>query len=106
VGRGHDIVLPDQDAPLPDKLDADAFASVLVLENGGVVPGVGHGDIVPAMLEPGDAVKPKRLTEGLTMTARSGNSGGGHHNPRAGWLCANYPCGRQLWGRKDASKTR
>lgn len=35
---------------------AAAFASVMAFEEGGVVPGVGKGDIVPAMLEPGEGV--------------------------------------------------
>jgi hypothetical protein len=64
-----------------------AFASAMAFEDGGIVPGVGHGDTVPAMLTPGEGVMPKKLTEGLTRAANSGNMGGGngtvhvHHNP-------------------------
>jgi hypothetical protein len=68
---------------------AAAFASVMAFEVGGIVPGVGRGDIVPAMLTPGEAVLPKDLTEGLTNAAKFGNLGGQsgdihvhvHHNP-------------------------
>ena len=34
------------------------------MQKGGVVPGHGSGDIVPAMLEPGEVVIPKRFAEG------------------------------------------
>ena len=33
-----------------------AFSSVMAFQQGGVVPGIGTGDIVPAMLEPGEGV--------------------------------------------------
>jgi hypothetical protein len=56
-------------------LGAMAFASVMAFETGGLVPGVGNRDSVPAMLTPGEAVLPKRLTENLTHAARSGSSG-------------------------------
>jgi hypothetical protein len=63
-------------------LAASAFASVMAFEGGGVVPGVGRGDSVPAMLEPGEGVLPKRLMEGLNRSA--GGAGGGdthiHHH--------------------------
>jgi hypothetical protein len=60
-------------------LGALAFASVMAFEQGGIVPGVGRGDIVPARLEPGEAVLPKRLTEGLQHEARFGGSDSRHH---------------------------
>lgn len=60
-------------------LAAGAFAAVMAYEQGGIVPGVGRGDIVPAMLTPGEAVLPKSLTEHLTNAARSGGTGGGNH---------------------------
>lgn len=67
---------------------AGTFAAVMALESGGIVPGVGIGDIVPAMLTPGEAVLPKGLTEQLTNAAKfgSGDSGGGadvhvHYSP-------------------------
>jgi hypothetical protein len=60
-----------------------AFTAAMAFEKGGIVPGVGRGDIVPARLEPGEAVLPKRLTEGLQHEARHGKSDGGgdvHHH--------------------------
>jgi hypothetical protein len=56
-------------APL---LAAGAFATVMAFESGGIVPGIGKGDIVPARLEPGEAVLPKRFTEGLQNEAKFG----------------------------------
>ncbi len=58
-------------------LGAMAFASVMAFEGGGIVPGVGNTDSVPAMLTPGEAVLPKSLTEGLRNAGRSGSGGGG-----------------------------
>lgn len=54
---------------------AMAFAAEMAFAKGGIVPGVGLGDVVPAMLTPGEAVLPKSLTEGLTNAARSGSMG-------------------------------
>jgi hypothetical protein len=56
---------------------ASAFTMMMAFEDGGIVPGVGNGDTVPAMLTPGEAVLPKNLTEGLTNAARNGNLDGG-----------------------------
>jgi len=56
---------------------AAAFASVMAFEGGGVVPGVGTGDTVPAMLTPGEGVVPKGVMEGLSDMSRNGNMGGG-----------------------------
>ena len=66
-------------------LGAMAFASVMAFETGGIVPGVGNRDNVPAMLTPGEAVLPKRMTENLTASS-SGSSKSGpdvhiHHSP-------------------------
>jgi hypothetical protein len=36
---------------------------LLHFKRGGIVPGSGHGDIVPAMLEPGEMVIPKRMVK-------------------------------------------
>jgi hypothetical protein len=58
---------------------AAAFAGVMAFQDGGVVPGVGFGDIVPAMLEPGEGVVPKGVMESLSNMARNGNMGGGTH---------------------------
>ncbi len=70
-------------APL---LGAAAFATVMGYERGGIVPGVGNGDIVPARLEPGEAVLPKRMTENLNKASADGASGHTynihvHHSP-------------------------
>lgn len=54
-------------------LGAMAFASVMAYQEGGIVPGVGRGDIVPAMLEPGEGVVPKGVMEGLSSVARNGS---------------------------------
>jgi hypothetical protein len=56
-------------------LGAMAFASVMAFQEGGIVPGIGTGDTVPAMLEPGEGVIPREVMEG--RGARSGNTGGG-----------------------------
>jgi hypothetical protein len=62
----------------------------MAFEKGGIVPGTGSGDIVPAMLTPGEGVVPKGVMEGLSNLARNGNMGGGttnvthvhvHHSP-------------------------
>jgi hypothetical protein len=62
-----------------------AFASVMAFESGGIVPGVGRGDSVPALLEPGETVSPKRMTEQLSHAAQHGGVDGGrtvnvHHH--------------------------
>ena len=60
-------------------LGAAMYARVMAFQDGGIVPGVGRGDVVPAMLEPGEGVVPKGVMEGLSSMARSGGMGGGHH---------------------------
>jgi len=63
-------------------LGALAFATTMAFAQGGIVPGSGNQDNVPAMLTPGEAVLPKALTEGLSNAARNGNltgSGGDIH---------------------------
>jgi hypothetical protein len=67
-------------------LGAMAFASMMAFQDGGVVPGIGKGDHVPAMLEPGEGVVPGGVMDGLRNMARSGTMGGGsayhaHVNP-------------------------
>jgi hypothetical protein len=57
-------------------LGAVGFASVMAFQDGGIVPGVGRGDIVPAMLEPGEGVVPRGVMEGLSNMSRSGGAGG------------------------------
>jgi hypothetical protein len=56
---------------------AGAFAAVMAYENGGIVPGVGRGDIVPAMLTPGEGVVPGGVMDGLRNVARNGGFEGG-----------------------------
>lgn len=64
-------------------LGAMAFASVMAFADGGIVPGVGRGDTVPAMLEPGEGVLSNKVMDGLKSKA-SGHQGGGevhiHHH--------------------------
>lgn len=68
-------------------LGAAAFASVMAFAGGGLVPGVGIGDVQPAMLEPGETVLPKKMTERLSRSTDSDNSAPRpvqvhvHHNP-------------------------
>jgi len=58
---------------------AAAFAGVMAFADGGIVPGIGKGDHVPAMLEPGEGVVPGGVMDGLRSMARSGTMGGAHH---------------------------
>jgi hypothetical protein len=51
----------------------------MAFEQGGIVPGTGSGDVVPAMLTPGEGVVPKGVMEGLSNLARNGNMGGTTH---------------------------
>jgi hypothetical protein len=55
---------------------AAAFAGVMAFADGGIVPGVGTGDVVPAMLTPGEGVVPGGVMDGLSRMARSGDMGG------------------------------
>lgn len=56
-------------------LAAGAFASVMAFAEGGIVPGVGKGDIVPAKLEPGETVIPKQMTERLQRASNTEDTG-------------------------------
>ena len=62
---------------------AAAFAAVMAFEGGtDMVPGVGRGDTVPAMLTPGEGVVPGGVMDGLRNLVRSGgleNSGNHVH---------------------------
>ena len=58
-------------------MGAAAFAAVMAFDAGGVVPGVGHGDVVPALLSPGEGIVPGGVMDGLSKMARSGSMGGG-----------------------------
>lgn len=64
-------------------LGAAAFASVMAFNEGtDAVPGVGRGDVTPAMLTPGEGVVPGGVMDGLSKVARSGgfDSGGSHYH--------------------------
>ncbi len=58
---------------------AGAFTAVMAFANGGLVPGSGSGDTVPAMLSPGETVITRALTERVTDSERNrnGSSAGG-----------------------------
>jgi hypothetical protein len=58
---------------------AAAFAGVMAFADGGVVPGVGNRDTVPAMLTPGEGVVPKGVMEGLSKMSKEGGMDGGSH---------------------------
>jgi hypothetical protein len=52
---------------------AGAFAAVMAFQEGtDGVPGVGRGDVVPAMLEPGEGVVPRGVMDGLRSVANNG----------------------------------
>lgn len=53
-------------------MGAAAFAAVMAFAEGGLVPGQGSGDTVPAMLTPGEHVADKRLTQGLQRMVDNG----------------------------------
>jgi len=58
---------------------AAAFETMMGFAEGGIVPGVGRGDIVPAMLEPGEGVIPKKLMD-AAKSGDSSASGGNHYH--------------------------
>jgi len=58
---------------------AVAFAGAMAFEGGGIVPGTGRGDIVPAMLTPGEGVVPKSVMEGLSNMVKFGGMDQGKH---------------------------
>jgi hypothetical protein len=64
---------------------AATFAEVMAFADGGIVPGVGRGDIVPARLEPGEGVLSNKVMDGLRAVAAGNGSGGGdshyHYSP-------------------------
>jgi len=66
-------------------LGAGAFAAAMAFEEGGIVPGTGRGDVVPARLTPGEAVIPKQMTERLSRAADDGDNKRGdvhvHYRP-------------------------
>lgn len=62
-------------------MGAAAFAAVMAFADGtDGVPGMGRGDIVPTMLEPGEGVVPGGVMDGLRNLARSGGLSGNGNN--------------------------
>ena len=64
---------------------AGAFAAVMAFQDGGIVPGVGKGDTVHAMLEPGEGILSNRVMEKLNNVSKFGSSSSGgdvhvHHH--------------------------
>lgn len=56
-----------------------AFSTVTGYQSGtDAVPGVGKGDVVPTMLEPGEGVVPGGVMDGLRQVARNGGFNGGN----------------------------
>jgi hypothetical protein len=87
---GSNAVASMAAAPFPVNLGAPAFGasmmgSAMAFADGGIVPGVGKGDIVPARLEPGEGVLSNKVMDGLRSIAAGNGSGGGdshyHYRP-------------------------
>jgi hypothetical protein len=55
---------------------ASMMGSAMAFVDGGIVPGVGKGDTVPAMLEPGEGVLSNKVMDGLKNQANGGNGSG------------------------------
>ncbi len=53
------------DLVMAPALAAAAFSAVMAFNEGGIVPGFGDRDTVPAMLTPGEGVIPRKVMEGL-----------------------------------------
>jgi hypothetical protein len=54
-------------------MGALAFTAVMAFNTGtDSVPGTGHGDVVPAMLTPGEGIVPGGVMDGLSRVARNG----------------------------------
>lgn len=67
-------------APFPIDLSIgpEVFAEAMSFSLGGIVPGYGNGDTVPAMLTPGEGVLPKPMMDKLS-SATSSDGGSGLH---------------------------
>jgi hypothetical protein len=57
-----------------------AMTAALAFAEGGLVPGSGTGDTVPAMLSPGETVVSRALTEQVASNTGSGGKGDVHHH--------------------------
>lgn len=53
-------------------LAAAAFAQTMAFQSGGIVPGVGTGDSVPALLEPGEGVLNNKIMDKLSYASKFG----------------------------------
>jgi hypothetical protein len=56
------------------------MTAALAFAEGGLVPGSGTGDTVPAMLSPGETVVSRALTEQVASNTGSGGKGDVHHH--------------------------
>ena len=77
-----DLPFPANVAAAPE-VAMSAVAQALAFAKGGVVPGDGYGDTVPAMLTPGETVVTKALTQQVAQS-QGGGSNRGHviqHSP-------------------------
>lgn len=63
------------DLVMAPALAAGAFTAVMAFEKGGIVPGIGTGDTVPAMLTPGEPVLPKNMADRLNRAMEDGDQG-------------------------------
>lgn len=68
---------------MPEVLAATFFASTMAFAEGGVVPGVGTGDSVSAMLTPGEGVLTKPQTQLLKSMGTDSGSGATHYHAPA-----------------------
>jgi len=73
-GMEHGGVTAPVLAPI---MAAVAFAGVMAFEEGGIVPGVEKGDVVPARLTPGEGVIPEKVMTGISNAAKHGGGSGG-----------------------------
>jgi len=55
--------------PLDLVIGPAVFAAAMAFAGGGIVPGNGRGDTVPAMLTPGESVLPKAMTQNLSRAS-------------------------------------
>jgi len=80
------------------------YAGKQIFATGGLVPGTGTGDTVPAMLTPGEAVVPKRLTPAVAPFLRANKVPGF----AAGGLVPSYTgdvAGLRPWVKRDDAAT-
>lgn len=66
---------------LAPELAALAFAGVMAFAGGGLVPGSGNGDIIPALLTPGERVLTVQENQMLSRRGSNGGAQNVHYNP-------------------------